>query len=145
MTEPQKPADTAERREFPRRSVEIPATIKSSALETTIPLELRDSTIRDVGEGGTGLSLTLETRASALDLSKIFANGHDCGLTCKLPGKDHACALEGTIAWSSTEETDRGLVVRMGIDLRESKTGDLGDLKAYVAKLAGQSGGTKEP
>lgn len=142
MAQQEQSPEVVERRKSPRRPVSVPTSIRIVAPETTVPFEVQNASISDANEEGAGLSITVETQASELDLSKILAHGRDCHLACRIPGCNHASSLLGTIVWAVPAQTSEGIVVRMGIDLNGTDPSELSELRAFVASQSGEGATT---
>ncbi|KPL07866.1 hypothetical protein AMJ85_09275 [candidate division BRC1 bacterium SM23_51] len=119
-------------RKYPRRLVDIPAQVKISTSATTLPFESDNVTIHDIGYGGFGLSLTIETPATREDLSKMLRRRRTCHITCQLPGSDRTSHLTGEIIWVEPRVTSRGTRIRFGVSLREDYSSELADVKAFL-------------
>ena len=122
----------ADHRKYPRHVVNIPARLGLTISETTVPFEIKDTTICDAGYGGFGFSLTIETSASREDLSKMLRRRRMCRVHCKFPGSDRTSRLIGEVIWVEPRVTSRGTKIRFGVSLGESDPDHLADLKAFL-------------
>lgn len=121
-----------DRRKYRRYETRIPAAVEITTPAGDKPFGTRDAVIRDISRGGIGLSLTVETKATAQEMSKIFLQRLTCQVSCHFPGRSAVSCLIGTVAWVTPQKGGEGMELKFGVNLEECDPSRLADLKAFL-------------
>ncbi len=134
-----------ERRGQRRFRVDIPANVKITISEMSIPINITDVRIRDISDGGFGLLLTMETPATRQEISRMILRRRGCHISCQFPGAEQKSRLFGDIIWVEPHGAAAGIIVRFGVSLDQRDPAKLADLRKYLERLKAQDSPTDNP
>jgi hypothetical protein len=135
LTSSQERPFSRERRQAPRYTADIPATVTIASEDCVFQADPGRARILDVGESGRGMRVVVETQAEHENVMSILAHPTACLVECRFPDNSHESELAGEIVWFEVDRQSGSLRIRLGISLRRTDEVELKDLCDYVEKL----------